>query len=711
MRNGSNVKHGTLTYAPVNLGGGGFVTRLKIADDGTLVAGTDSYSGYFRAAAASKWTPMLRPGDNISASLLPTDLWNGGPGAYDVAICATNSSIQCLYVMGWLYRTTDGWVTATRTNFTRNTNMVGNGSYRLTGAMVEIDPQNGSVIYVGTDAGVTVSLDGGATWTPISTATIPLCTGGRYYSIAFDRSSTVTAGKTQGIYIFSNGVGLKKTSNAGTSWAAVTGGITPPTLCGCLAVHPTTGVVFVGGDGAGGNAQLYKYASAAWAAPATATSVKHVVLDSTKVYAFTDSGTYRASADSGATFNATATAPVRSFTDIPWHVWGKEDWMSNGGVVKDPTQNRLWIGEGIGAWSVDAPPTTDGGTFSAVERSKGIENLVVAHLHVNANGTLFASCHDRPFFAAPRTAATSRYPSRHGPNNTNAIYMGTMMDSAIDDPNFVVGIGQDNAYYSTDGTAPSIPFASNPFTAAGGGFTGNIAVGNKSNIIMVPGQNGGPPVYTLDGGRTWNDTGLGSTGWINSYTLMRRIILADKANPGIFYLFNVGNAATDTSGKVGVWKTTNGGASWTRVRSAVITTYGADFWNGNLKQVPGQAGHFLWSAGDNGDGLYKSTDFCVTWTKISGSGETFAFGMGAALPGGSGYPAILANGYRGATYGWWLSEDGGTTWTQIYTHLGNVNFDQVDDIAGDANVYGLWYAGMGGSGASRLIYFDTAHAT
>jgi hypothetical protein len=654
---------------------------------------------------------MLRPGDNISASLLPTDLWNATSGAYDVAICATNSNIQCLYAMGYLFRTTDGWVTATRTNFTRNTNMVSNGSFRTTGAMVEIDPQNGSVIFVGTDAGVTVSIDGGSTWTPISTATIPLCTGGKYYSIAFDRSSTVSGGRTQGIYIFSNGVGLKKTSNAGGTWASVTGGITPPTGCGCLAVHPTTGVVFVAGDGTSANSQLYKYAAGAWSAPATATTVKHVVIDGTKVYAFTQSGAYRVSTDSGATFNPSETAPARSFTDIPWHAWAKEDFMSNGGVVKDPTQNRLWIGEGIGVWSADNPPTTDGGTFSVVERSKGIENLVVDHLHVNGNGTLFVSCHDRPFFAAPRSAATSRYPSRHGRSNVDAIYHATMTDSAIDDPNFVVGVGQDNAYYSTDGTAPSIPFASNPFTAAGGGFTGNIAVGNKNNIVFVPSQNTGVPVYTLDGGKTWADCGLGSTGWINGYTLMRHILLADKANPGTFYVFNVGNGSPDTSGKVGIWKTINGGASWTRVRSSVITTFGMDFWNSNLKQVPGQPGHFLWSAGDNGDGFYISTDYCVTWTKISGSGETFAFGVGAALPGGSGYPAILINGYRGATYGWWLSEDAGATWTQIYTHLGNVNFDQVDDIAGDLNVYGLWYAGMGGSGASRLTYVDTAHST
>ena len=90
---------------------------------------------------------------------------------------------------------------------------------------------------------------------------------------------------------------------------------------------------------------------------------------------------------------------------------------------------------------------------------------------------------------------------------------------------------------------------------------GTIAASTPQNIIVAP-ANGVQPYYTLDGGVTWSPVTLpGVSSWSNfegPYYLDERSTTADRVSPNTFYLYYPGN---------GVYKSTNGGVSWTQVYS------------------------------------------------------------------------------------------------------------------------------------------------
>ena len=87
----------------------------------------------------------------------------------------------------------------------------------------------------------------------------------------------------------------------------------------------------------------------------------------------------------------------------------------------------------------------------------------------------------------------------------------------------------------------------------------SIAASTPLNINLAP-ADGVQPYYTLDGGKTWNPINLpGVTDWSNfegPYYLDERSVTADRVSPNTFYLYYPGE---------GVYRTTNGGVSWTLV--------------------------------------------------------------------------------------------------------------------------------------------------
>lgn len=242
-------------------------------------------------------------------------------------------------------------------------------------------------------------------------------------------------------------------------------------------------------------------------------------------------------------------------------------------------------------------------------------------------------------------------------------------------------------------------------------------------MVWVPSLNSAQPFYTTDGGATWNPITIGGVAWVywsNNYNLARNIIAADKNNVGHFYMFchGIGASGTDLT-MAGFWKSTDGGATWSRtgwnrpIYSATIGDY--DFYNSQLKQVIAVPGHFLYNGGNNSFGLYKSTDYCTTWTKVGPMTEVNSFGIGKAKYGAS-YPTILVSGWgvdpadSVSKFGWWFSYDGGTTWVYDRQFYRNV-YDQALDHAGDPNKYGRWMIGYSGKGVDVVDYDYTMAQT
>ncbi len=174
----------------------------------------------------------------------------------------------------------------------------------------------------------------------------------------------------------------------------------------------------------------------------------------------------------------------------------------------------------------------------------------------------------------------------------------------------------------------------------------------------------GDGVYkSTDGGKTWSHIGLDDSQQISR-------ILVDPRNANTVYVGVLGHAYGPNAQR-GVYKSTDGGAHWTRVLDKGPDTGIADIamatdqprilfattWNAH--RVP-------WSVyapvEGEGNGLYRSTDGGMHWMQISGHGlPDGAWGRTGVAVGSKGervYVTIDCKGHSGL----YRSDDGGNTW-------------------------------------------------
>ena len=62
----------------------------------------------------------------------------------------------------------------------------------------------------------------------------------------------------------------------------------------------------------------------------------------------------------------------------------------------------------------------------------------------------------------------------------------------------------------------------------------------------------------------------GETGWGFSQWIDRKIVAADRVNIGTFYAYNYGPTAAPSA--AGVYKSTDGGLTWTQVHSGAFAS-------------------------------------------------------------------------------------------------------------------------------------------
>ena len=130
----------------------------------------------------------------------------------------------------------------------------------------------------------------------------------------------------------------------------------------------------------------------------------------------------------------------------------------------------------------------------------------------------------------------------------------------------------------------------------------------------------GDGVYkSVDGGRTWSHVGLADSRQIGA-------LVVDPRNADTVLVAAFGHAF-GPSGERGIYRTTDGGKSWTRVlykddqTGAIDVTFDPNdprIVYGALWQARRQPWNF--SSGGPGSGLYRSGDGGVTWTRLSGNG-------------------------------------------------------------------------------------------
>lgn len=192
---------------------------------------------------------------------------------------------------------------------------------------------------------------------------------------------------------------------------------------------------------------------------------------------------------------------------------------------------------------------------------------------------------------------------------------------------------------------------------------------------------GGGIYKSTDGGLTWKLMGLEKTQTIGR-------IVVHPTNPNIVWVAASG-APWNSNPDRGLYKTTDGGATWTRVKyispRAGFIDVALDPSNPDILYAASwerQRGPYYLQSGGPGSALWKSTDGGTTWSEIKGGGfpETMKGRIGLAIAASDSrvvYAMVEADtnpnprGRRGAARpqespsGLYRSADAGKTWTKM----------------------------------------------
>lgn len=812
-------------WHPMTIGAGGFISGVSFSTDGTTaVIRTDTYGAYVCQSFKPNRSCGLW-GQVLTTASVPgtTAFMDNGGGVYEIRVAPSNPSRLYMYYKDLVFISNDKGATFTQTNFestihpviatpgvtdngagkvritvaatamTFNTGDVktisgtssatyvnGNwtitavdathfdiptlafdgahpwtsggqvgvntsaaDSFRLIGPKIEVDPINPDVIYVGTPSnGLRVSTDAGATWNTV-VAISPLTNGGGFV-LAFDPTSGSTGGKTNTIYAWPNTQGVWVSTDAGVTWNPTTGS---PTTIRQLVVSRADGTPYLI-DNAGSRG-VWRYSAGAWtkigpvgsvswsaALPDPNNADRLVLMGATNIQTSLDSRS--------ATPTWTDAPPVtwgpgcpspsvgqfRVATDIPWLAVANDCFLSLAKAEFDPVVPNLIHGAtGVGVWSMpfgSGAPTT---TQTWTSESLGIEQLVARWIISPPGGNPIAFVSDYGLFNLPNPQV---YPTYNGPNSQAALSNGTG-DFSVADPKYIVAIanvaGIQGSGYSLDGGVSFSKFPTIPADATSH-LGGNIAISadalttsvGTANICWVTSDNGSP-FYSKNGGASWTKVVIpgvpttgnpGGTGWGINNLFNRYILASDRVTAGTFYMYNSGVSGFPLS--QGIWKSTDGCVTWTNMLSSGTAF---NVFNTKMRTVPGKAGELFATQGQLITGtIAVPTHVGPFWHVTSGNVlqqvpnlvEVYTFGFGKAKMGND-YPSVYAAGWlNGTTWGIWQCDQSAAAWAAntvcSWTQLGPYplnSFDISNTIEGDANTYGKVYVGFGGSGFKYLV--------
>lgn len=159
-------------------------------------------------------------------------------------------------------------------------------------------------------------------------------------------------------------------------------------------------------------------------------------------------------------------------------------------------------------------------------------------------------------------------------------------------------------------------------------------------------------------------------------------ILPHPSNPDIIYISAAGG---------GVWKSTDGGNTWTVLTDGLPTTY-----SGALAFDPTNPDIIYYGMGElhycgdcyPGDGLFKSTDGGATWTKIALTNEVGSYISRIAIRPDN--PDVI---FVASNQGLARSTDGGSTWNWIF-NVNDVNSIVINPNHPDSIFIGVYSRGV-----------------
>jgi photosystem II stability/assembly factor-like uncharacterized protein len=196
---------------------------------------------------------------------------------------------------------------------------------------------------------------------------------------------------------------------------------------------------------------------------------------------------------------------------------------------------------------------------------------------------------------------------------------------------------------------------------------------------------------TTDGGTTW--TNLGASTFQN--TSIAKIVVHPTVPTTLWVANGSGTAGFvcyGGGGTFGVWKSTDGGTSWTQVLGSAQT--GVNQAVHDLLRSPTDP-NILYAAVD-GSGIWKTTNGGTSWVKLAGGLPTvnlgrLDIGIHPSLP--SVLYVIAESTTNGSQLGTYKSTDSGATWTALPIPSGSCHYYNFKDVCSYANgVLGqCWY--------------------
>ena len=715
-----------VSIAPVPLGGTGSVTGIDISPDGKrLVCRTDVGNGYVRERSDPAWRPLFSPATMLQSDYDPLPAYAGKADAEGVAgirMAPSNRDVIFASFHGFIWKSVDGGKSIRRTALPQKTMLSNTGRQRLYNRTIDIHPRDPRRVVVGTwGEGVWHSSDGGDHWDQASLPAAGKSPGGEpgLYFVAFDPTAS------DRLYSFVTGVGLfRSDTGPGGVFSALPGG---PLVCSSLVIGPDGTAYLCEPTPAEKGGKVWRYLTkTGWTSTQPEGEMFTIAVDPgnpKRLLAGASNNFFMDSIDGGGTFRALGAAT--------WNRNGGEARWTRGlssifpqEVVIDPIdRNLLWIAQGVGV----AKGRIAGSGYQVEDWSAGIEEMVAVATLCVPGGKTFLSGWDKSFWRVDDLTAYNndfRFPLRPGKQHS-ASFVGfsSYMDFAGDDHRFMVGIvapsDSSSPGFTTNGGDSWQAFKGAP--DIGFGVGGSIACNSKSNIVLLP-SNNGVGVYTLDGGATWSPVkldGVNPTGrFANAYYVTRKNISADKTRPGTFalvYTIVTGGDQFDPLG--GMWLTRNGGKSWDQVLTGVVSVGNHDpkaimaaggdarqFWQCQLEYVPGHAGELVYTphADYADDQFFWSQDDGKSWSELNKKvRNVFAFGFGKAAPG-QARPAVYFWGAVDKKVGFYASFDWFATPPRLLTRFPSELLAQVVTVAADQDQFGRAYVGTSGAGWVRI---------
>lgn len=271
-----------------------------------------------------------------------------------------------------------------------------------------------------------------------------------------------------------------------------------------------------------------------------------------------------------------------------------------------------------------------------------------------------------------------------GPDTSSGGYAGVGRINAIGfhpaDPNtFIIGAAGGGAWRTTNGGHTWLPLYNIMATLGVSDIDYNPH--NPNTIFICTGDR--------DGGDNYSVGVLKSVDGGNTFTTLN-----PTWNPSLYYTANcLAISAADTNTMMlasnqGIYKTTDGGATWTQEVSGDIKQVVYNTSNANIIYATG----YIWNINGNDAEIYRSTNGGITWTALTTVSNSNRVAIAVTPQNPNIIQALFSNSSDNGLNSIYTSVNGGTTFTP--TFIGDPNC--TNNMLGWDN--GLPTSGCGGQG-------------